>query len=119
MERDSIGIRLKHAWNVFLNRDPTTRERGYSSGGRPDRVRLTIGNERSIIAAMYVRIAIDVTSMPIRHVRVDQNDRYLETIDSGLNNCLSLNANADQTAKAFIQDAIISLFDEGCIALVP
>jgi hypothetical protein len=119
MEGDSIGTRLKHAWNVFLNRDPTTGERGYSSGGRPDRVRLTIGNERSIIAAMYVRIAIDVTSMPIRHVRVDQNDRYLETIDSGLNNCLSLNANADQTAKAFIQDAIISLFDEGCIALVP
>ena len=125
---DSFKNRLAHAWNAFLSREPTNRysnhstvytDMGYSSGSRPDRVRLTFGNEQSMIAAVYNRLAIDVSAIAIRHVRVDQNERYMETIYSSLNNCLAMDANIDQTGRAFIQDIAMSLFDEGCVALVP
>jgi hypothetical protein len=92
---------------------------GSGSMYRPDRVRLTIGNERSIIASIYNRISIDVAAIAIRHVRLDQNGRYVETINSFLNEALTLQANIDQTGRAFIQDVIISMFDEGCVAIVP
>lgn len=118
-----VGNRLKHAWNAFLNRDPTIEvrypERGYSSNNKPDRIQLRYSNEKSIVAAIFNRIAIDVSSIAMQHVQLDQNGRYLETIQSGLNNCLTLNANLDQTSRAFIQDAVMSMFDEGCIAIVP
>ncbi len=118
----SLGARLKHAWNVFLNRDPTDGVQ-YSPGGgysfRLDRPRLTRGNERSIINSIYSRIAIDVASAHIMHVKLDENGRYLSTVDSELNNRLTLEANIDQTAKAFMIDAVISMLDEGCVALVP
>ena len=118
----TIGSRIKHAWNAFLNRDPTTTYPDYSGGGsyyRPDRVRLTRGNERSIITSIFNRIALDVASIDIRHCRLDENDRFKEYVDSTLDNCLNLEANIDQTYRAFIQDVIMSLFDEGCVALVP
>ena len=117
----SLITRLQHGWNAFLNKDPTyipiTHEQSY--GYRPDRVRLTRGNERSIINSVYNRIAVDVASTTIRHVRLDKNDRYLEDMDSKLNNCLTLEANIDQTSRAFIQDLVMSMFDEGCVAIVP
>ena len=116
-----IGSRLKHAWNAFMNRDPT--EVDYDIGPayyyRPDRPRLTRGNERSIVTAVYNRIALDVSDIDIRHVRLDENGRYIEDIDSGLNNCLTVEANIDQTGKAFIQDVVMSMLDEGCVAIVP
>lgn len=118
-----VGTRLKHAWNAFLNRDPTLEvfypERGYSSSNKPDRIQLRYSNERSIVASIFNRIAIDVSSISMQHVLLDQNGRYLETIQSGLNNCLTLNANLDQTSRAFVQDIVMSMFDEGCIAIVP
>lgn len=92
---------------------------GMSSYYRPDRPRFTRGNEQSIVTSVYNRIALDVASVAIRHVRLDENDRYLEDIDSGLNSCLSLEANVDQTGRALIQDLVMSMFDEGCVALVP
>lgn len=118
---ESFGSRLKHAWNAFLNRDPTA---GYGGGGRsyyyrPDRPRFTRGNERTIVTSVYNRIALDVASINIRHTRLDLNDRYIEDIKSGLNNCLSVEANIDQTGRAFIQDVVMSMFDEGCVAIVP
>ena len=117
-----VSSRLKHAWNAFVNnRDPTASYRdigpGYSY--RPDRPRLTRGNERSIITSVYNRIALDVAANDIRHVKLDEDDRFSEVIDSGLNNCLALDANIDQTGRAFIQDAVMSMLDEGCVALVP
>ena len=118
----TFGSRIKNAWNAFLNRDPTRRSRDdYTSGSysRPDRVRLSRGNERSIITSVFNRIALDVAAISIKHCRLDENDRYIESIDSGLNNCLSLEANIDQTNRAFIQDAVMSMFDEGCVAIVP
>jgi hypothetical protein len=116
----SFGERLKHSWNAFFNKDPTNYNwMGSSTAFRPDRVRLTRGNERSIVTAIYNRIAIDVSAVPIHHVRVDPNGRYVETIDSGLNNALSVEANIDQTGRAFIQDVVMSMFDEGCVAIVP
>lgn len=118
----TFGSRFKNAWNAFFNRDPTSRSPLYSSGGssyRPDRFRFTRGNERSIVTAVFNRIAIDVSSIEMRHVRVDGNDRYLEDINSGLNNCLTVEANIDQTHRAFIQDVVMSMFDEGCVAIVP
>lgn len=117
-----VGSRLKHAWNAFLkNRDPTVAYRDYGMGSshRPDRPRLTRGNERSIITSVYNRIALDVASISIQHVRLDKDGRFLSSIDSGLNNCLTLEANIDQTARAFIQDIVLSMFDEGVVALVP
>lgn len=118
---ESIGSRLKNAWNAFLNRDPT---RGYIDTGpsysyRPDRTHLTRGNERSIVTSVLNRIAIDVSSIAIKHVRLDQNGRYTETIDSPLNSCLTLDANVDQTGRAMIQDTVMSMLDEGCVSMVP
>lgn len=118
---DSLRSRVRRAWNIFMNRDPYRdyRDSGYSSYYRPDRPRLTRGNEQSIVTSVYNRIAMDVASVGIRHVRLDENGRYSSDIKSGLNNCLTLEANIDQTARAFIQDVVISMFDEGCIAIVP
>lgn len=114
--------RLKHAWNSFLNRDPTE-EYGYvgstSYGGRPDRPRLSGGKERSIITSVYNRIALDASAININHIRLDDNRRFLSIIESGLNNCLSLDANLDQTGRAFIQDVVLSMLDEGSVAIVP
>lgn len=115
----SVGSRLKHAWNVFLNRDPTP---FYQSGGssyRPDRPRLTGGNERSIVTAVYNRISLDVAALKIQHVRLDADGRYSSTISSGLNTCFTTSANIDQTGRAFVQDIVLSLLDEGTIAIVP
>lgn len=118
----SFSSRLKHAWNAFLNRDPTItykQDIGTSYYRRPDRPRLSRGNEKTIITSIYNRIALDVAAIDIQHVRLDANGRYIETIDSGLNNCLTLEANLDQTGRAFIQDAVMSMMDDGCVALVP
>lgn len=113
--------RLRHGWNAFLNDDEpkAAYSYGFSYGTRPDRVRMTRGNEKSIITAIYNRIASDAAAIDIEHVRLDEEGRYLETIDSGLNNCLTLDANVDQTGRAFIQDAVMSMFDEGAVGLVP
>ena len=117
----TIGSRLKHAFNAFMNRDPTYGKEsmgpGYSM--RPDRSRLTKGNERSIVTSIYNRIAIDVAAININHCRVDENQRLVENIDSTLNTCLNLEANIDQTGRAFMQDVVMSLLDEGCVAIVP
>lgn len=118
----TFGERLSHAWNAFRGRDHPVIEYknlGASSYHRPDRPRLTRGNERSIVTAIYNRIAIDVASVPIRHVRLDENDRFVEVIHSKLHNCLNVEANTDQTGRAFIQDIVMSMFDEGCVAVVP
>lgn len=116
----SLINQLKRGWNAFLNRDPTpTFYPGASYGTRPDRVRLTRGHERSIITSVYNRIAVDAASTVVRHARLDDNDRYKEDIESGLNNCLTLEANIDQTGRAFLQDVYMSMFDEGCIAIIP
>ena len=132
----SFGKRLQHAWNAFRNnRDPTEEmTTGYGSvfnsikkpvtvgminSTRPDRARLTRGKERSIITAIYNRIAVDASSVKINHVRVNENGRYMETLKTGLNNCLTFEANIDQTGRDFIRDAVLSMLDEGCVALVP
>lgn len=118
----SILTSFKHAWNAFFNRDPTTNHRGYrteSHTSRPDRVRLSFGNDTSIVAPIYNRIAIDVSSIDIRHVRLDENGKYVEIISSQLNDCLTLDSNQDQTIRALMIDAVMSLCDEGCIAIVP
>lgn len=118
----SIKDRLTNAWNAFTGRDPTKyihTEYSASSSYRPDRVRLTRGNERSIVTSIYNRIAVDVSAVNIRHVKTDDDNNYKEEIDSGLNNIFSLEANLDQTYREFIRDIVISLFDEGCVALVP
>ena len=113
--------RLKNAWNAFMNRDPPYeyRDLGMISSYRPDRIRLTRGNERSIITAIYNRISVDCATISIQHVRLDDNNRFIESIPSGLNNCLTVEANIDQTGRALVQDAVMSMFDEGCIAIVP
>ncbi len=118
----SITDRMKHAFNAFMNRDPTAyynRNLGSSYSIRPDRPRLSRGNERSIITAIFNRIAMDVAAIDIMHCRLDENNRFIEKIDSGLNNCLNLEANVDQSGRAFIQDAVMSMLDEGAVALVP
>lgn len=117
----SVGSRFKNAWNAFLNRDPTLgfRDIGAGYSYRPDRFRLTRGNERSIVTSVYNRIALDVAAIDIQHVKLDNEGRFCSVIDSGLNNCLSIEANIDQTGRAFIQDAVMSMMDEGCIAIVP
>ena len=114
--------RLQHGWNAFINsRDPTIQyqEIGVSSSYRTDRYRLSRGNERSIITSIFNRVAMDVSAIDIRHVRLDEDGRFTSEMDSRLNNCLSLEANLDQTARAFIQDAVLSMFDEGTVAIVP
>ena len=116
----SFGSRLKHAWNAFTGTDYTTYQDvgpGYSS--RPDRIRLTRGNERSIITSVYNRIALDVAALNVQHIRLDENGRFLSVIRDGLNTCLTVEANIDQTARAFIQDIVVSMLDEGCVAIVP
>lgn len=116
----SFGYRLKHAWNAFTGTDYTTYQDvgpGYSS--RPDRIRLTRGNERSIITSVYNRIALDVAALNVQHIRLDENGRFLSVIQDGLNTCLTVEANIDQTARAFIQDIVVSMLDEGCVAIVP
>lgn len=122
-ENISLGSRIKNAWNAFFNKDPTTNNRryfGYGSSMRPDRPRLTRGNERSIITSVINRIAIDAASIDIRHCRLDDNGRYLEDMNpSGINKCLNLEANLDQTGRAFRQDIVMSMLDEGCIAILP
>lgn len=117
----NFGSRLIHAWNAFLGRDPTSgyRDIGVSYSNRPDRVRFSRGNERSIVTSLFNRIAMDVSSIDIKHVRLDKNERYTETIESGLNNCLTTEANLDQTGRAFVQDVVMSMLDEGCVAIVP
>ena len=114
--------RLQHGWNAFINnRDPTICVNSYGTGYtyRPDRPRLTRGNERSIVTSVYNRIALDASSISIQHVMLDDNGRFLSVIDSALNRCLNLSANLDQTGRAFLQDAVMSMMDEGCVALVP
>lgn len=118
----TVGQKLQHGWDAFTSRDPTRNgypNYGYGYGTRIDRPRFHIGNERSIVASIYNRIAIDVSGIDIYHCRLDQNGRYSETIDSGLNNCLTLDANRDQTGRAFMQDVVMSMIDEGCVAIVP
>lgn len=118
---NSLFSRFKSGWNAFMNRAPTTyfQSEGASYGTRPDRMRYSRGNERSIVTAVYTRIALDAAAISIEHARLDENKRYLEPIDSDLNNCLTLEANLDQSARAFIQDAVASMLDEGCVAIVP
>lgn len=117
----SVGSRFKNAWNAFRNREPTKvfQDIGYGYSYRPDRFRLTRGNERSIVTSVYNRIALDVAAIDIRHVQLDAEGQFCDVVQSGLNNCLSTEANLDQTGRAFIQDAVMSMMDEGCIAIVP
>lgn len=115
-----IVDRLKHAWDAFRNKDPTSwLDLGPSYGYRPDRRRSPNGNERSIVTSVFNRIAMDAASLNFRHVRLDENGGFLEEIDSGLNNCLTVEANLDQTYRSFIQDVVHSMLDEGCVAIVP
>ena len=119
---NTIGSRLKHAWDAFVNnRDPTISYRDIGGGYsyRPDRPRLTRGNERSIVTSVYNRIALDAAAITVQHCKLDENGRLLEEMDSKLNQCLTLEANLDQTSRAFIQDAVMSMLDEGCVAIVP
>ena len=114
--------RIKHSWNAFLNRDPTYNYRdlgGPSYGYRPDRMRFTRGNERSIVTSVYNRIALDAASIDIMHVQLDKDNRFESIRESALNECLTRNANIDQTGRAFIQDVVMSMLDEGCVAIVP
>ena len=120
---EPLSTRLKHAWNAFRNRDPTETSEPSSIGPgtsiRPDRPFLRLTNEKSIIIAVYNRIALDVAAATIQHVRLDENDKFESPIDSGLNYILTQEANIDQTHKALIQDIVMSMFDEGCVAVVP
>lgn len=121
MEKPTLINRLKNSWNAFRNRDPTMfySEPGMSYTYRPDRVRFSRGNERSIVTSVYNKIAMDVAAVDIRHCRIDENGRYIEDINSDLNTCLTLEANIDQTHRSFRQDAVMSMFDEGAVAIVP
>lgn len=112
---------LQHGWSAFTNRDPTVEHHSIGPGYtyRPDRSRFTRGNERTIVTSIFNRIALDVANISISHCRVDENGRYIETINSALNNCLNLEANIDQTGRAFIQDVVQSMLDEGVVAIVP
>lgn len=115
-----IGSRFKRAWNAFFNRDPTKiKYIETTQNYRPDRVRLSRGNERSIVTSIYNRIAMDVASITFQHVKLDENDRFLEEKNTKLNQCLTLEANLDQTSRAFMQDVVLSMFDEGVVAIVP
>ena len=116
-----ITDRLQHAWNAFLDNDRRRpyQDMGYFSYNKPDRVRFTRGNERSIVTSVYNRLALDVAAIAIKHVKLDENGRYTEEINSGLQNCLNVEANIDQTGRAFLQDVVMSMLDEGCVAIVP
>ena len=118
----SFVDRLQHAWNVFTNKDELMSDYKNVSmtySYRPDRTRLTRGNERSIVTSVFNRISTDASSINIRHIKLDENERYIETVNSKLNRCLNLEANIDQTGRAFLQDTIMSMLDEGCVAMVP
>lgn len=116
----SIGARFKQAWNAFFNKDPTpSYDLGSSYYHRPDRARYTRGNDRSIVTSIFNRIALDVASIGLKHVELDKDGRYKKDISSALNNCLTLDANLDQTGRAFIQDVVASMLDEGCVAICP
>ena len=117
----SFGSRLRHAWNAFFNKDPTKNWSSFGGGSsiRPDRARFSRGHERSIVTAVYNRIAMDAAAVDIKHVKLDENNRYVETIKSGLNNCLTVEANIDQTGRQLVQDIVMSMCDEGCVAVVP
>ena len=117
----ALSSRLAHAWNAFMNKDPTLSRYsvGPSNSYRPDRPMFTRGNERSIVNSVYNRIAMDASEIAIKHVKLDTNGRFTEVISSGLNNCLNLEANIDQTGRALLLDIYMSLLDEGCIAIVP
>jgi len=120
----SLTQRFRSGWNAFLGRDPT-KEREFTSGevygytSRPDRVKFTLSNQRSVVASVYNRIAVDVSQIEMVHAKLDDQNHYKETINSSLNDCLTIEANVDQTAKAFIQDIVESMFDEGTVAVVP
>lgn len=116
-----ISDRLQHAWNAFMNKDPTHhyRDTGIGYSYRPDRIRFSRGNERSIVTSVYNRIALDAADIEFKHVQLDKEGRYESTLKTGLNNCLTLEANIDQSARAFIQDVVMSMLDEGCVAIVP
>lgn len=118
---ETIFTRIRKGWNAFMSRDPTLEysDPGIGYNYRPDRVRLTRGNEKSIATSVYNRISLDVAAINIRHARLDKNDRYKEDIKDGLYDCLTLQANIDQTSRAFIQDVVLSMLDEGCVAIVP
>lgn len=116
----SFRDRLMNGFNAFMNKDPTYNlETGLSSSYRPDRIRLSRGNERSIITSVYNRISLDCSSIDIKHVRLDIENRYIDTIYSGLNNCLSTEANIDQTGRGLLHDIVMSMFNEGVVAVVP
>lgn len=116
-----FGSRLKHAWNAFMNRDPTTHYNYIGSGSsiRPDRTKLRMSTEKSVVSSIFNRIAMDVSSCTIQHVRLDENGKFLEVIDDDLNYCLTTQTNIDQTAKEFFRDAALSMFDEGVVAIIP
>jgi hypothetical protein len=121
--KETIGSRFKRAWNIFMNRDPTAwtsqTNFGYSYGYRPDRIRMTRGHERSIITAICNRIALDVSAISLVHARVDENGRFVDYIDDSLHQCLTVEANLDQTGRALRQDIVMSMLDEGVVAVVP
>lgn len=119
---DSLPSRIRKAWNVFLSREPTRatyQDIGMSYSYQPYRARLTVTTERSIITPVFNKIAMDVAAIDIKHVQLDKDGRYESDVDSGLNNCLQLEANMDQTSRAFIQDVVLSMLDEGAVAVVP
>lgn len=117
---EKLSSRIKNAWNAFFNKDPVDySDIGASYSYRPDRVRLTRGNDRTIITSVYNRIALDVAAIQFKHARLNSEERYVETIDSHLNSCLNLEANIDQTGRSLIQDIVMSMLDEGCVAVVP
>lgn len=116
----TLGERLRKSWNAFIGKEPApVYNYGFSSGLRPDRPRLSRGNERSIVTSIYNRIAVDTAAIDIRHVMLDENGNYSETLNTALNSALTLDANIDQTGRAFVQDVVMSMFDEGCVAIVP
>ena len=121
--KETIGSKFKRAWNIFMNRDPTSYQAasyfGSSYGYRPDRIRMTRGHERSIVTAICNRIALDVSAISLVHARVDENGHFLEYIDDTLHQCLTVEANLDQTGRALRQDIVMSMLDEGCVAVVP
>ena len=121
MEKPTLMTRIKNSWNAFRNRDPTMfyNEPGMSYTYRPDRPRFSGGNERTIATSVFNKIAMDVAAVDIRHCRVNENGRYIEDVKSDFNECLTIEANVDQTHRAFIQEAVMSMFDEGVIAIVP
>lgn len=117
-----IRDRLQHAWNAFVYNDNTytnPQNLGGFSTFKPDRVHFSRGVEKSIVTSVYNRLALDVASLAIKHVRLDENGRYMEEVNSGLQNCLNIEANIDQTGRAFLQDVVMSMLDEGCVAIVP